>query len=520
MNLTIFISTAGTGSRLEHLTKFQNKSLVSVNHKPIISHIIENIPKESNLVVALGHKGDYVKQYLKLVYPKHKIKFIKILKYSGEGSGLGLTLFKSKSKLQKPFLFIPCDTIVFNQKIKLDENYLGYKKINNNGQYRSIKSKKNNLIKILEKSNFKKKINAYTGIVFVKDFKNFWKNADQKNKKFIEQGETFLINKSIEDKTINYKLKKLNWFDTGNKRALKNFEQKFKNNKLRILRKEKEDIYFINDIVVKFSVDEKFIIDRIKRAKYLKPFIPKIIKKSKNFYIYKKIEGSVYADKVSKNNYAIFFNFCKKLWKVKKLKANQKTKFKKRCCDFYKIKTFERVKKYLANTRTKESNTFINGKKIKPILEILKKVDWKELSNGVPGRFHGDFHFENIIFSKNSFHLIDWRQNFGGGIEFGDIYYDLAKLMHGLLVSHEIVEKNQYKVTNSENKYKVSIKYKKKLLKFKFAFEKWLEENNYSKKRVMILTALIYLNISPLHHYPYNNFLFLYGKKMLSDLVE
>ena len=106
MNLTVFISTAGTGSRLEHLTKFQNKSLVSVNHKPIISHIIENIPKESNLVVALGHKGDYVKQYLKLVYPQHKIKFIKILKYSGEGSGLGLTLFKSKSKLQKPFLFI------------------------------------------------------------------------------------------------------------------------------------------------------------------------------------------------------------------------------------------------------------------------------------------------------------------------------------------------------------------------------------------------------------------------------
>ena len=24
-------------------------------------------------------------------------------------------------------------------------------------------------------------------------------------------------------------------------------------------------------------------------------------------------------------------------------------------------------------------------------------IDWNELSNGIPGNFHGDLHFENII---------------------------------------------------------------------------------------------------------------------------
>jgi len=28
---------------------------------------------------------------------------------------------------------------------------------------------------------------------------------------------------------------------------------------------------------------------------------------------------------------------------------------------------------------------------------LLNYIDWKDLTNGFPGRFHGDFHFENIF---------------------------------------------------------------------------------------------------------------------------
>ena len=41
--------------------------------------------------------------------------------------------------------------------------------------------------------------------------------------------------------------------------------------------------------------------------------------------------------------------------------------------------------------------------------------------------FHGDLHFENITYNKkDKYTLLDWRDNFSGILNYGDIYYDLA----------------------------------------------------------------------------------------------
>ena len=78
--------------------------------------------------------------------------------------------------------------------------------------------------------------------------------------------------------------------------------------------------------------------------------------------------------------------------------------------------------------------------KIPKISEVLKLVDWNWLSDGKPSRFHGDLHFENILLSESGkFCLIDWRQDFEGLFDYGDLYYDLAKPMHGFIISHGII---------------------------------------------------------------------------------
>ena len=38
--------------------------------------------------------------------------------------------------------------------------------------------------------------------------------------------------------------------------------------------------------------------------------------------------------------------------------------------------------------------------------------------------------------------------------------------------------------------------------------------------KVKIITALVYLNIAPLHHYPYSNFLYYLGKYELQKTIE
>ena len=46
-------------------------------------------------------------------------------------------------------------------------------------------------------------------------------------------------------------------------------------------------------------------------------------------------------------------------------------------------------------------------------------------------------------------------------------------------------------------------------------FNNWLLENKYDVKKVNIMTALIYLNIAPLHHQNYDEFLFALGYYLL-----
>ena len=102
---------------------------------------------------------------------------------------------------------------------------------------------------------------------------------------------------------------------------------------------------------------------------------------------------------------------------------------------------------YFSRFHNSDSEEVINGVKVPKLSDLLKKVDWEWLSDGLSVRYHGDLHFENILVAENGeFCLLDWRQNFSGLKECGDIYYDLAKLYHGIIVSHELVNKNYFNI--------------------------------------------------------------------------
>ena len=77
MNYAVFIPVAGLGTRLKSLTKNLNKCLIDINNTPNISHIINNFNKNVDFVIAIGHKGELVKEYLKLTYPKEILNLLK-----------------------------------------------------------------------------------------------------------------------------------------------------------------------------------------------------------------------------------------------------------------------------------------------------------------------------------------------------------------------------------------------------------------------------------------------------------
>ncbi len=516
----VLIPTAGTGSRLEDLTKYLNKSLVSIENKPILARIIEMFPENAEFVIALGYKGELVKQFLTLAYPDRTFFYATVEKYEGEGSGLGLTVLSCEKYLQEPFIFCSCDTIVTDDIPYPDKNIAGWGNGINDNQYRKLSVSNDKVIKIADKGEKADNLKPYIGLALIKNWRDFWKymhNGDEKE--IIRLGETYPLIKFAEENELY--AKKFNWFDTGNKEALKKAQEYFKDkNSPNILIKPNEAIWFISDKVIKYSDDKNFISDRVKRSNYLNGYIPKIENYTENMYLYKKVKGTVLSKIKDIDIFKKLLEYSKEFWKKETLNEEERTAFLAECRKFYKDKTLKRMDLYYKTFNQKDEKTIINGKEIPKLSDLIKLINEK-IYEGLPGRFHGDFHFENILYndSDNSFCFLDWRQNFGTFLTMGDIYYDLAKLLHGLIICHELIVKNKYSVEQTENIINFSFERKEILIECENYFYKWLEENNYDVKKVKILCALIYLNIAALHHYPYCHLLYYLGKLMLFEYI-
>ena len=62
-NFKFCILTAGVGSRNNDISGL-HKALLPLENKPIISHIIEKLDPKIEIVIALGYKGEQIKNYL------------------------------------------------------------------------------------------------------------------------------------------------------------------------------------------------------------------------------------------------------------------------------------------------------------------------------------------------------------------------------------------------------------------------------------------------------------------------
>jgi choline kinase len=498
----ILITTSGLGSRLGQLTDYTNKSLVRVADKPAISYIVESYPSDAEFVITLGHYGSHVKQFLQLAYPNHKFTFIEIDKYKGEGSSLGYSILKCREEINCPFIFHASDTIIENYKFKgIDHNYVvgAYKE--DSAQYRTLNLNKGKLIKINEKGELNFDF-SYVGIAGIKDYELFFnelKSLVTSNKEDIS--DVHAINKMVPKVGFKYlQIDKNSWFDIGNTTELNKTRKAFHSN-IEVLDKKDESIFFFDDFVIKFFADSTINKNRVDRAFKLRGLVPDIIDSTENFYKYKKAEGKLFSKSVTRKKFIDFLEWTKEnLW-VSKPNNN----FQDNCQDFYITKTIKRINQYLLESQDVD---IVNNEQLPPIHDLIKSINSEWLCNGLPSQFHGDFILDNIIETNDGFCLIDWRQDFAGDLEVGDIYYDLAKLNHNLTVNHDLVNKNLFD-SSTNNCYILT---NSTLNECQEILHNFIIENGYDLKKVKVLTSLIWINMAPLHEYPFNNFLFNFGK--------
>ncbi len=516
----VVIPCAGKGSRLKGLSKYINKALVTVNQKPAITYVIDKFNDDIEIVIPLGFKGDSLKDFLCIAYPDKKFTFIDVDIYEGPGSGLGYSLLKCKQALNCPFIFIPNDSIVDEEIPPPTYNWMGYSSIHTSEQYRSLKIKDGKIKDILAKGAIGK-VFPYIGLAGIYDYEEFWQHMESgKDKGSIEVGESYGLKELLQKKNIQPI--EYTWHDTGNLDALDKAKKYLPKGEVdaNILDKSDEAIWFFNNQVIKFHKDRNFISERVQRSKNLDGYVPKITNAKDTMYSYKFIDGEVFSRNVTPQKFVEFLDFIDTFWKKYDLNSSQKNKFYKNCDSFYKEKTYERVRMFFKRFEIIDKELIINDEKISSCESILDNINWKFICNGVPVRFHGDLHFENILYKNDEFEtfcLIDWRQNFAGDMKIGDIYYDLAKLNHGLIISHEIINKNSFNVSIDRDMVKFDFNRKHSLHCCQNVLKNYVIKNNYDWKKVSDLTNLIFLNIAALHDYPYSILLFYLG---LSGLYQ
>ena len=519
----LVIPTAGIGSRIGPYTKFKNKALVSVGLKPAIVKVSENFTDAQEIIILTGYEAESLKDVVLSFYPSLNIKFIHVENYSGEGSGLGLTLQHARDDLQCPFIFSPNDAIFEGfdfEKFKSEGNKLCYyQKADGDTykleQYRTIASHNGYVSKIYSKGLGTNDI--YTGLCKVDDFSEFW--DAMKHPGAIVAGEVVGL------AALNNLQAFLapNWLDCGTLETLSKTKQYFDDPDIHVLEKQDEAIWFMEDKVIKFSKNADFIKGRLERYNLLPESVtPKIISSSKYTYTYTKLPGSVYSPYSFPDELPNILNLMKDLlWSSFDLET-PKSRLDELCMSFYRDKTFSRTSMYFEKYETIDTELVINQTNVPRLPVTLDQIDWQSFCNkSIWSNFHGDFHSENILVSEYGIKLIDWRQNFGDGhFKSGDVYYDLAKFMHGLEVNHGIISQNLFEIKwKNRNTVDIDLYTKRSLVNARNEFINWLELNNFDVNHVKLLTALIYINIAPLHEYPYSEFLHLFGRLRLTQCV-
>lgn len=492
------IPTAGFGSRLGKITQHLNKSLLPYKDKPVLSHIFERFPKDTTFVIPVGYLGQQVRDFCQSAHSELDIIFVDIDDYSSRSSGPGYTIRQCFNLINQPFWYIPCDTY-FDEMIPKEpnNNLIFVKTVPSaiSSEYTTFTT----LNDKIETIKFKEFVNydclAFTGLMYIYDFAKF--------KQDLESAESPEVITGIKAGNLVRHLS--SWKDLG---SLSNYETALKETQKYNFTKDNEITYICNNKVIKWWKDENIPIKKESRYQTNPSVFPLNTQRLGNFLSYDYFDGdTIY----KKHN----INIIKKLlsWLDKEVWIPVDLNLKSQARDFYQNKTDNRIQSFLTKYPNLPVINFINGRPVKPWKHYYENINWQLLTEEIrPGFIHGDLQFDNIIVSDNEeFKIIDWRYEFSSSVIYGDIYYDLGKLLGGLIINYSQIKENNFNIDIQADKIKLQIPYVDNYRYYKEEILTYAKENGFNLDKIMLLVPLIFWNMSPLHTPPFDKFLWYLG---------
>jgi choline kinase/thiamine kinase-like enzyme len=504
---TVVIPTAGTGSRMGNYTKNLNKALLPYKNKPVISHIIDSFPTNTKFIIPVGYLADQIKDFCRIAYADRDIEFIQVDDYLSPESGTSYTLRQCRDKVNGSFWYVPCDTY-FNESVVdrvTDENCYFVKSVPEKDTHLYTMFDIDNYSKIT-KITFKKSTTessvAFTGLVYIHHYNDFFDSLEELNS-----------NELIYSIQLGDKVDKLNtWLDFGDP---VNYQTELSKSQKFDFTKKDELTYICNKRVVKWWIDSS-----TPKKKYVKtlenPLVfPPNCQHVGNFMAYDYFEGKTLYEYNNPDSFKSCLTWLKdEVWLPVDADITSAS------IEFYKNKTLARVNKFLEKYPNLKKVNFIDGVKVNDYTYYLNKIDWDYLSTTtLPGFIHGDLQFDNVVINnEGKFKVIDWRHEFANIVEYGDIYYDLAKLAGGFIINYANIKEHNFNIEIDNDTVTLSIPNIDQVNVYQRQLKEFIISRGYDYKKVQMLIPIIYWNMSPLHTAPFDLFLWYLSIKLMSEL--
>jgi len=503
----VIIPTAGTGSRMGNYTKNLNKALLPYKNKPVIAHIIDRFPIDSKFIVPVGYLADQIKDFCRIAYSDRDIEFVHIDDYLSLNSGTAYTLRQCRNKVNGSFWYVPCDTY-FNESVidrVSDYNCYFVKKVSEKDTYLYTMFNvdvNSDITEITFKKHTSDSYKAFTGLMYIHRYKEFFESLEQLN------STELIYSIQLGDKVTSLDT----WQDFGDPA---NYQTELGKSQKFDFTKKDELTYICNNRVVKWWVD-----DTTPKKKYIKTLknpsvFPANCQHIGNFMAYDYFDGQTLYEFNNPVAFTSYLNWLKdEVWLLEDVDITSAA------IEFYKHKTLTRVNKFLEKYPNLTQVNFINGIKVNDYNYYLNQIDWDYLSTTtLPGFIHGDLQFDNIIINnEGKFKIIDWRHEFANIVEFGDIYYDLAKLAGGFIINYANIKEHNFNIEIDNDNVTLSIPSVEQVTVYQKHLKEFIIEQGYDYKKVQLLIPIIYWNMSPLHTAPFDLFLWYLGIKLFEEL--
>ena len=497
--------------------RFSNKALLPINKKAILSHILDHFPKDTDFVIGLGFLGQQVRDFLAAAHGDRHFTFVDVAPWEGEGSGPGTSLLCCRSHLNRPFHFVSCDTLWEPCHYDESGDWAACASVprEDSVRYCNMRVQHQEVVEILDKAQVAgTDWMAFTGWCHIQNHAVFWKNLVSATEVAGERQISGGLQGLFEQGSLGAMA--IEWTDVG---TLAQYRAAVTRHENFDFGKEDEFLYIQDQRVIKFFANAEVSEKRVQKARLNHKAFPTTTEPIGGFYSYEFVDGSTL---YQRNSTALFSSLLEwlesVLWKPVDLPRGEMESL---CNEFYRAKTLARLEKYRRKYPQREREDCINGVVVPKLSDLISRVAWEPLLSGVPVFFHGDLQFDNILHTPdNRFLLLDWRQDFGGRVELGDQYYDLAKLCGGIILNYDYIKSNLLTYEEVEGSIEFDFAQRHQRDSLLEVLEGWVTSRGLEWGRVEILVPLIYLNMSPLHHYPFDKLLHALGRLMLSRALD